>query len=266
MPGYTHMRKAMPTTVGALLGAYAGMLADGMELISGVRRILDKSPLGSAAGFGSPIPIDRRMTARLMGFACVQENPIHCANSRGRYESLAVYSLFFTMQALNRMASDLLLFSMPEFGFFTLPVDVCTGSSMMPQKQNPDVLELVRANAHAVRADLARIDGIILDLPSGYNRDYQLTKKPLLASLRTASDSLRVMTKVFSRLGVDAAALRAAMTPELYATHRACRLVKEGVPFRKAYRMEGLSCYAPGPNAQAMENLVSLSPEKSSAE
>jgi len=236
MPGYTHMRKAMPSSVGMLALAYRGMLADDIALCRSVLGILDKSPLGSAAGYGVPLRIDRRMTARELGFASVQENPIHCANSRGKYESLVAYALFSLMQSLNRMASDLALFSMPEFGFFALPEGLTTGSSMMPQKRNPDVLELVRANAHVVHGNLVAINGIVLNLPSGYNRDYQLTKGPALGSLKITSDSLRIMAKLFRKLETGKGKLKAAMTPELFATEKAYRLVGKGVPFREAYR------------------------------
>ena len=236
MPGYTHMRKAMPTTVDTLALAWRDMLEDDLASVRCVLGVLDQCPLGSAAGFGIPLKIDRRRVAQELGFSGVQENPIACANSRARYEALAVQAAYGVMKTLNRAACDLALFSMPEFGFFRLAPEHCTGSSIMPQKQNPDVLELVRAQAHAVRGYLLWIDGLCLDLPSGYNRDYQLAKEPLLGSLRITRDSLQVMAKVFSGLQADPERLKAAMTPELYATERACRLVEEGVPFRQAYR------------------------------
>lgn len=237
MPGYTHMRKAMPTTVATLALAWRDMLADDLVMLRAVLGVIDRSPLGSAAGFGIPLRIDRRLTARELGFAGVQDNPIHCANSRARYEALAVQAAYGVMSTLNRAASDLALFTMPEFGFFRLAPQHCTGSSIMPQKRNPDVLELVRAQAHAVQGYLLWIEGLALDLPSGYNRDYQLAKEPLLESLRIAEESVQVMAKVFSGLSADPERLAAAMTPELYATEDACRLVERGVPFRRAYRM-----------------------------
>ncbi|MFH1394248.1 MAG: argininosuccinate lyase [Candidatus Micrarchaeota archaeon] len=236
MPGYTHTRRAMPTTVGEFLLAYEGMLADDLAMAQFALAVIDKSPLGSAAGFGVPLKIDRDMTARELGFKCVQENPIHCANSRGKYESLVVAALLSVMQSLNRMASDLILFTAPEFGFFKLPDSLCTGSSIMPQKRNPDVLELVRANAHVVHGSLVTINGIIMDVPSGYNRDYQLTKGPALKSLRITVDSVRVMGKVLSALKPDRKRLEASMAPELFATEKAYKLVGKGMPFREAYR------------------------------
>lgn len=236
MPGYTHMRKAMPSSVGMLFSAYMDMVDDDIAHIGAVISILDKNPLGSAAGYGVPLKIDRGMTTKELGFAKLQENPIHCANSRGKYESLAVSGLLSLMQSLNRMASDLMLFSMPEFGFFTLPASLCTGSSIMPQKRNPDVLELLRANAHIVHGDLLKIDSIIMGLPSGYNRDYQLTKGPLIESMGIASASLGMMTKMVSGLSIDEDALGKAMTKELYATEKAYGLIEKGMPFREAYK------------------------------
>jgi argininosuccinate lyase len=236
MPGYTHMRKAMPSSLEMLFLAYHDMLQDDLELIESTRGILDKNPLGSAAGYGVPLKIDRKMTTKEMGFAGVQENPIHCANSRGKYESLVVYSLNSLMQSLNKISTDLIMFTMTEFGYFKLPANVTTGSSIMPQKQNPDVLELVRANAHVVNGELVKINGIILNLPSGYNRDFQFTKEPLLKSLKIAIDSLKVMSKIISGLETENRKLKTAMGPELYATEKAYKLVEKGVPFREAYK------------------------------
>ncbi len=236
MPGYTHTRKAMPTTLDTLALAYAGMLSDDGLLIESAIKLVDKSPLGSAAGFGVPLRIDRKMTAKELGFGGVQQNPIHCANSRGKYEAVTTSALLSAMQSLNRMASDLILFTAPEFGYFRLPESLCTGSSIMPQKRNPDVLELVRANAHVVHGNLVTINGIIMNLPSGYNRDYQLTKEPALRSFHITIDSLDIMEKVFSGLKPDRKRLKEAMTDELYATEKAYRLVERGTPFREAYR------------------------------
>jgi argininosuccinate lyase len=236
MPGYTHMRKAMPSSVDMLSLAYKDMLQDNLQLLQSTLSLIDSNPLGSAAGYGVPLKIDRKMTAKELGFAQVQENPIHCANSRGIYESMVVYSLYCIMASLNKIATDLIIFTMPEFGFFRLPEEVCTGSSIMPQKRNPDVLELVRANAHLIHGNLVKIDDMVLNLPSGYNRDFQLTKEPLLQSLKITHDSLSVMSRVISGLETDKRKLKAAMSDELYATEKAYKLVEKGMPFREAYK------------------------------
>ncbi len=237
MPGYTHMRKAMPTTIDTLAFAYMAMLDDDILLAESALKTLNKNPLGSAAGYGVPLKIDRMLTAKEMNFVKVQENPIHCGNSRGKYESLVAYTMFSFMQTLNRIASDLLLFTTTEFGFFKLPVEVCTGSSIMPQKANPDVLELVRGNAHVVHGNLIAINGIMLNLTSGFQRDYQLTKGPVLQSLKIAEDSLKIMALAFSKLETNKDNLKKAMTSELFATEKAYKLVVEkGMTFRDAYK------------------------------
>lgn len=243
MPGYTHTRKAMPSSAGMLFAAHADMLEEELVLLAAVGKIIDQNPLGSAAGYGVPLKIDRAMTTRLLGFAKTQDNPIYCANSRGKTEMLVVGALTQVMLDLNRIASDLILFSCPEFGFFQLPREYCTGSSIMPQKVNPDPLELVRANYHVVVGHYAAISGICSNLISGYHRDYQLTKGPAIRSVMITLGSLKVMAKIMNGLKMDRKKMREAMTPEIYATTRAYKLVEKGVPFREAYRKIALSGY-----------------------
>jgi len=241
MPGYTHTRKAMPSSSAMLFSAYADMLEDELVLLAAVGKMMNQNPLGSAAGYGVPLKIDRAMTTRLLGFAKTQENPIHCANSRGKYEMLVVGALAQAMLDLNRMASDLILFSCPEFGFFELPEECCTGSSIMPQKVNPDPLELVRANYHVVVGHHTAIAGICSSLISGYHRDYQLTKGPAIRSVAITLSSLRIMSKIVKGLRINRKRMQEALTPEIYATAKAYNLVEKGVPFREAYRKVALS-------------------------
>ncbi len=236
MPGYTHTRKAMPSSSGMLFSAYADALEDDLILLQSVKKVLDKNPLGSAAGYGVPLKINKESTTKNLGFAKIQENPIHCANSRGKYELLAVNVLTSVMLDLNKMASDLILFSTPEFGFFRLPKELCTGSSIMPQKVNPDPLELLRANYHVVSGYEAMIQGICSNLISGYHRDFQFTKGPALKSMKITSASLKVMQKVIAGLEQDEGKMKEAMSRELYATEEAYKLVEQGTPFRDAYR------------------------------
>ena len=236
MPGYTHTRKAMPSSARMLFSAYGDMLKDELILLSAVLKIIDQNPLGSAAGYGVPLKIDRETTTKLLGFANIQENPIYCANSRGKFEMLLVGALAQVMLDLNKMASDLILFSCPEFGFFELPEEYCTGSSMMPQKLNPDPLELIRANYHVVIGHQTAIGGICSNLISGYHRDYQLTKGPAIRSVSITLDSLKVMTQIIKGVRINRGKMQRAMTPELYATGRAYELVRKGIPFREAYR------------------------------
>ena len=237
MPGYTHARKAMPSTFAAWLRAAAESLHDNKIVIRAVLELLDRSPLGTGAGYGIPVfALDRRQTARDLGFTRLQKSPLYVQNSRGKFEAIVVSALANVMFDLNKMCSDLILFSMDEIGFVRLPRDLCTGSSIMPQKRNPDVLEIARAQYHTVIANEFMIKGIIGNLMSGYNRDLQKTKKPLMESIEITGSSLAIVTRVIERLEVDAARCRQACTDEIYATEEAYRLVKAGMPFRDAYR------------------------------
>ncbi|MCB1183148.1 argininosuccinate lyase [bacterium] len=237
LPGYTHMQAAMPTTVAVWLGSFAAAAADDGALLAHVRTLVDRSPLGTAAGFGVPVlGIDRERTAAELGFAHVQENPLHAQLSRGRTEALLLTACAQVMDGLNRLATDLLLFSTREFGIVRLPDAACTGSSIMPQKRNADVLELVRARYHVVVGEETKVKGLTTSLMSGYNRDVQLTKGPLFHGVAVTLDSLRAMGIVLAGLEIDADRCAAALTDELYATERALTLVRDGMPFRDAYR------------------------------
>jgi argininosuccinate lyase len=237
LPGYTHMQAAMPTTVDIWLGSYADAARDDHELLTLVRRLVDRSPLGTAAGFGVPVlDLDREGTAAELGFAGVLANPMYAQLSRGRLEALLLSACSQVMLGLSRLASDLLLFSTREFGLVSLPGALCTGSSLMPQKRNPDVLELIRARFHVVAGEEAKVRALTAGLISGYNRDVQLTKGPLFAGVAATLDSLRAMGLVLAGLKIDTARCAAAVTEEMRATERALKLVAEGVPFRDAYR------------------------------
>ena len=236
LPGYTHTRKAMPSSVALWASAFIDSMKDNSKLVAVAAQLVDQSPLGTAAGYGVPLPVDRAFTARELGFARVQENPIYTQFSRGKFESTIVHALSQAMFDLNKMATDLIWFSTPEFGYFELPVEFCTGSSIMPQKRNPDILELVRGNYHVVVSCEFQIKNLAANLPSGYNRDIQLAKAPTFLAMNVTLRSLEVMGLVVGHLRVDREKCRAGLTDELYATHRAYELVKKGVPFREAYR------------------------------
>jgi len=237
MPGFTHMQAAMPTTVPVWLGSFAAAAGDDRRYVELALASVDQCPLGTAAGFGVPvIPLDRARTAAELGFARVQDNPMYAQLSRGRLETLVLAACAQVMHGLNRLASDLLLFSTREFALVSLPPALCTGSSLMPQKRNADVLELVRGSYHVVVGEETKIRTMTAGLMSGYNRDVQLTKGPVMRGVAVTLDCLRAMTMVLEGLEVDAAACAAALTDELYATERALALVARGVPFRDAYR------------------------------
>jgi argininosuccinate lyase len=235
LPGYTHSRKAMPYTVGKYFRAFADALQDDLVLLRTAAEINDQNPLGTAAGYGTTLEIDRDLTTRLLGFRRTQRSELYAQNSRGKFESIILSALSQVMLDLQRLAHDLVLYSMDEFGYFRLPEEFCTGSSIMPQKKNPDVLELVRANFAVVHAGYLQTMEILKGLPSGYHRDLQLTKEPLLRGFRETLESVRIMDLILSRLGVEAEKCRAACTDEIFAADRAIEVARTGVPFRDAY-------------------------------
>jgi argininosuccinate lyase len=236
MPGYTHMRKAMPSSVGLWAGAFIESMKDNEILLSNVYKLIDQLPLGTGAGYGLPIQTDRKLTAELLGFKKIQRNPIYVQNSRGKFESDILHGLSQIMFDLNKMSSDIIMFSMSEFGYFELSPCVCTGSSIMPHKKNPDVLEIIRAKYHQVVSFEFEVKNIIGNLISGYNRDLQLTKKPVFRGFEITKEAISIMTLVLDKLKVNEGNCKKAMTKELYATEKAYELVKKGVPFREAYK------------------------------
>ncbi len=240
MPGRTHMQPAMPSSVGLWGGAFAEEIIDDIILVSQAYKSSNISPLGSAASYGVPLNIDREMVSGLLGFDRVQNNVLYVNNSRGKIESIILNSAEQVMLTLSKMAQDMILFSMPEFGYFTLPEEICTGSSIMPQKRNPGVLELIRAKTAAVSASTMQIKSIIRGLPSGYNRDFQETKRAFMQGIKTAIMSVKVMELTIRKLKVNEQALAGSFKPEIFATDRALELVKQGMPFREAYREVGL--------------------------
>jgi argininosuccinate lyase len=234
-PGYTHTRKAMPSSVAMWGGAFVDSMKDNLKLADAALELMDQSPLGTGAGYGVPLKIDRQRTAKLLGFKRVQQNPVYAQMSRGKFEATLLHALSQIMFDLNRISSDLILFSMPELGYFEIPEEFCTGSSMMPQKKNPDVLELLRAKYHAVVSCEFYVKSVTANLLSGYNRDVQLTKGPTMRGLEIAKESLSVAARLFKKLRVNKKNCEKALTEEIYATEKAYRLVKKGKPFREAY-------------------------------
>ncbi len=237
MRGYSHTQPAMPTTLAVFLGAHASALLDDQLQLAAALDLNDQCPLGSAAGFGSVVPLDREYTAELLAFKRVQVNALYCQNSRGKHEAAALHALESIQSSLARLATDLILFCTPEYGFARLPDEVTTGSSIMPQKRNPDVLELVRAREGTVAGAAAEVRRVASKLPSGYNRDYQLLKAPLARGLAAVIESLAIMTRTVDAVTFDADAMAASCTEEIYAADLALeQSMNEGVPFRDAYR------------------------------
>ena len=235
MVGRTHMQPAMPSSVGLWATAHAESLLDDAQWVEQAYTLNNQCPLGSAASYGVPLPIDREQVSRLLGFARPLHNVLYANNARGKNESQILTALSQVMLSLSRLAQDLILFSMPEFGYFDLPAAYCTGSSIMPQKRNPDVLELIRAKASRVAGCAAMVYDIVKNAPSGYNRDLQEAKEPFMEGVQTVRASLRIMALIVDGLSINVAALQAGFTPDVFATDRALELVGQGMAFRDAY-------------------------------
>lgn len=236
MPGYSHMRPAMPSSIGQWLHAHAEAALEQVRATLDLLDRLDACPLGTGAGFGVPLPLDRAYAARLLGFGRIQRSPVDVQNSRGRLEKYFVRVAADIAAGVEKLACDLALFSTAEFGFFSLPAELTTGSSLMPQKRNPDVLELLRAHGAVAAVRAVEVEAVGAKLPSGYHRDLQMTKGPMIRAALDTADVLHVATRVLSGFQIHPARLRAAMCPELYATHAALALAQRGTPFRAAYR------------------------------
>ncbi len=239
IPGYTHMQQAMPSSVALWCGGFDEAFADAIDGLQAARRRINKNPLGSAAGYGTPgLPLDREATTASLGFDGTQEPVTAVQLSRGKAESALLFEITLLMQDLGRMASDLLMFYTQEFAYISLAADVTTGSSIMPQKRNPDVLELIRGASATAQACLDETLLITLKLPSGYQRDLQRLKSPLFRSIDLCVDSVDIMAYLLSGMRFNADNIR--LDDGLFATEEAYRLVREqGMPFRDAYRKVG---------------------------
>jgi len=235
MPGYTHMQKAMPSSISLWAGSFKDSLLDDLDFIKAAYKLNNQSPLGSAAGYGVSLNLDKEYTAKLMGFAKIQSNSLYCQNSRGKIEAAILASLISVLQTINKFASDLMLFTTAEFNFFKVSDDLTTGSSIMPQKKNVDLAELLRSKVHLVLGNYVSIVSLTSNLISGYNRDLQDSKKPLFESLEITMDSLKVTRILLENLTPNEKVLKESMTDELYAAEKAYELVKKGMSFRDAY-------------------------------
>ena len=236
LPGYTHMQHAMPSSVALWCGGFDEGFGDAEDGLRAAHRRINKNPLGSAAGYGTPgLPLDREFTTRRLAFDETQTPVTAVQLSRGKAESTLLFEIALLMQDLSRMASDLLLFYTQEFAYISLAPEVTTGSSIMPQKRNPDVLELLRGASATSQACLFEAMAITAKLPSGYHRDLQRLKAPLFRSIDLAVDSVDIMAYLLDGLGFRPENIR--LDEGIFATAEAYRLVtEEGIPFREAYR------------------------------
>ena len=236
MPGYTHMQKAMPTTVEIWLESFADAWADSVILLAAVKRLIDQNPLGSASGFGiKNFDNDREFTSRELGFSKVQENPQYVGLSRGLFEHAMLQALGQQMLIHSRFASDMMIFTTKEFNFFSLPSEFTTGSSIMPNKRNYDLFEIMRANVSVVLAEQQQVAMSYTKLMSGYNRDLQTMKAPLMHAIKTTQDTLELLIEIMPNITPNKQTLKAAMTDDLFVTQRVYELVNQGMAFRDAY-------------------------------
>jgi argininosuccinate lyase len=239
IPGYTHMQQAMPSSVALWARGFAAEILDDLDALRHTHRRILKNPLGSAAGYGTPnLPVDREGTRLRLELPENHEPVTAVQLSRGKAEAEALFQVALLMQDLGRLASDLLLFYTREFGFVQLPEAFTTGSSIMPQKRNPDVFELVRGRTATAQACLIEVLGITAKLPSGYQRDLQLIKAPLFRSLDICHESLDIMAAAIPLVRFMPERIR--LDPDIHAAAEAnAMVVKDGIPFREAYRRVG---------------------------
>jgi argininosuccinate lyase len=233
--GRTHLQPAMPSSVGVWASGHAEMILDQVANMEAAYKLNDACPLGSAAGYGVPLPLDRKRTSSLLGFERPLHNVFGASMARGEDEAALLSALAQLMAHLSRIAQDVIIFSMPEFGYFTLPRQYCTGSSIMPQKYNPDVMELVRSKTAIVLGLATASLSMLHAMPGGYNRDLQDSKGLYMKGLSITRTTLRIMAKFIDGMGIDEAKLREGFTPGVFATDVALRKVAGGMPWREAY-------------------------------
>ncbi|NND60185.1 MAG: argininosuccinate lyase [Gammaproteobacteria bacterium] len=234
MAGYTHLQRAVVSTVEVWFAGYAEAFIDDAMIARATREWINANPLGTAAGFGVNLDLDREYTTEALGFDRLQLNPAYTQNSRGKFEIQALTALSQALLDVRRLAWDLSLFTTAEFGSVTLPEAYTTGSSIMPNKRNPDVVELLRAACATVDGAITEINSV-LSLPGGYHRDLQATKGPTLRAFHRGLAALGLLPALLSEVRFDHDKLREAIEPAMYATDRAIELAAKGVAFRDAY-------------------------------
>lgn len=235
MPGYTHLQRAVVSSTSMWFAGFAEGFIDNALRARQTRELIDANPLGTAAGYGVNLPLDRAHTTAVLGFARMQVSPIYAQLSRGKYEMAVLEAIGAAMLDVRRLAWDLSLFTTAEFGFVQLPAQYTTGSSIMPNKRNPDVVELLRASYASVAAARTEIEQL-LSLPSGYQRDLQFSKGSIFHGVRHGLMALELVPDLLAQMAWNEATMRAAIEPAMYATDVAIEQAAAGVPFRDAYR------------------------------
>ena len=239
LPGYTHLQIAMPSSFGLWFSAFAESLIDDLEILAAAFQIVNKNPLGSGAGYGSSLPLNRHMTTELLGFSTLHYNVVYAQMSRGKTEKLVSFGLSAVAATLSRLAMDCCLYMNQNFGFISFPDELTTGSSIMPHKKNPDVFELIRARCNRMQSIPNELTLLMNNLPSGYHRDMQLTKEILFPGIEDLKSCIIMTTLMISHIIIKKDILKDKKYMYLFSVEAVNELVNKGVPFREAYKKIG---------------------------
>jgi argininosuccinate lyase len=239
MPGYTHTQLAMPSSFGLWFASFAEGLSEDLGLLQVAFELSNKNPLGSAAGYGSSFPLDRTMTTRLLGFADLHHNVINAQNSRGKTERTLSFALAGMAGTLNKLASDIVLYCNPHFGFISFPDELTTGSSIMPHKKNPDVFELIRAKTNQIQSLPGTVGFLLTNLTTGYHRDMQLLKEEIFPALESMLSCLQMSKFMLNSIQIRKNILEDSFFRYLFSVEVVNELVLKGIPFRDAYKQVG---------------------------
>ena len=244
LPGYTHLQLAMPSSFGLWFGAYAESLVDDMIILKGAYDIVNKNPLGSAAGYGSSFPINRTLTTKLLGFDDLNYNVVYAQMGRGKAERIVAQALANVADTIGKLSMDACLYLNQNFGFISFPAELTTGSSIMPHKKNPDVFELIRSHCNRIKALPNEIMMTTTNLPSGYHRDLQLLKEHLFPAFKTLKDCIEMAGLMLSNIDIKKDILADVQYKYLFSVEEVNKLVNAGMPFRDAYKKVGLDIEA----------------------
>jgi argininosuccinate lyase len=236
MPGYTHLQLAMPSSFGLWFGAYAESLVDDITALHAAYEIVNKNPLGSAAGFGSSFPINRKLTTELLGFEDLNYNVVYAQMSRGKTERIVSQALANIAATLARLSMDACLYLNQNFGFISFPDELTTGSSIMPHKKNPDVFELIRAHCNRIQALPNEIMLMAANLPSGYHRDFQLLKEHIIPAFKNMRDCINMAGLMIKNIEIKNDILDDEKYKYLFSVEEMNKLVLQGIPLRDAYK------------------------------